>query len=264
MKVTQKIYLLSTLTAIILSCGIAGCKSALAADLTPSSLMANKETKVRDRGAIKFQSGATSATVQGDLPLKDDVDRYTLRAFAGQPANINISSPGQKVLLTIVDPNGNPIVRYQGGVARWSGKLPASGTYIIEAIADGGTSPYNLRVNIQPVNESNPQTYNQGAIQFQPNSTSTTVRGNLVNTNDRDRYTFVASEGQFARININSPERNVVLSLIAPNGEPLLRSNVDSPVWFGALPMSGTYTVYAKAIGGSSPYALNLNIVSRE
>jgi hypothetical protein len=281
MKVNQKMVVLTALLTAILGGAIAGCTSTITTTpipdgSTPAGSTSPGETgssdgstppvaqapgpHTFDRGAIEFQSGATSALIRHYLPANGDIDRYTLEASAGQPANISISSPGEQVLLTIVDPNGNPISRYQSGLARWSGTLPADGTYIVEAVATGGASSYDLRVNIEPNANSNPQTYNQGAIEFQPGAISATVRGNLANTNDSDAYTFVGSEGQPTKITINSPDQKVALILVAPDGDPLLRSVVDSPTWSGKLPMNGTYVIYADALGGPSPYTLNLNI----
>jgi hypothetical protein len=283
MKATQKIVLLTALLAAIGGGAIAGCTSTITTTPLPTGstssdgsvssgatgssdgsppppVASDPGPQTFNRGAIEFQAGATSALIRRYLPATDDIDRYTLQASAGQPANISISSPGQKVLLTIIDPNGNPIVRYQGNISRWSGTLPADGTYIIEAVADGGASSYDLRINIEPTAASNPQTYDQGAIQFQPGAVAATVRGNLATTNDSDRYTFVGTAGQPTRITVDSPDQKVVLAVVAPDGEPLLRSVVGSPVWSGTLPLSGTYLVYADAIEGPSPYTLNLDI----
>ncbi len=107
------------------------------------------KTKDSSSKVIQFQPGSTVSSVEGKLVSKS-LDRYTFEASAGQPGNISISSPNQDVLLTLIDPQGSPIQRYQSGGSTWSGKLPTSGTYIVDVFASGQDSSYALTVSIQP------------------------------------------------------------------------------------------------------------------
>jgi hypothetical protein len=104
---------------------------------------------IDDQKPIQFQPGATTATVEGKLPAKR-IDRYTFAATAGQSTTVSINSPGQDVLLTIVDPQGSPMQRYQSGSPTWSGKLPTDGIYMVDVVATGKASSYTLTVSIQP------------------------------------------------------------------------------------------------------------------
>ncbi|NDJ18696.1 hypothetical protein [Myxacorys almedinensis] len=103
----------------------------------------------RDRGAITFAPGSTSASVEGSLPRRA-IDRYTFIASTGQNGTISIESPDQTVLLTLIDPQGSPIQRYQSGSSSWSGKLSDSGTYIIDVVSTKEASTYTLNISIQP------------------------------------------------------------------------------------------------------------------
>jgi hypothetical protein len=116
----------------------------------PQIAQATPSEGSHDRGQIAFQTGSTSTSVQGNLASKA-IDRFTFTASAGQPATIAIESPNQDVLLTLVDPQGSPIQRYQSGSASWSGKLPTNGTYVVDVIATGSASTYKLNVSIQPL-----------------------------------------------------------------------------------------------------------------
>jgi hypothetical protein len=121
-------------------------ESSAAPSPAPTNSPAESDAKV---GTIKFQPGATTATVEGTVASKQ-IARYTFDASAGQPATIAIASPNQDVLLTLIDPQGNPIQRYQSGGSSWSGKLTRSGTYTIDAFAAGQTSTFSIKVEIQP------------------------------------------------------------------------------------------------------------------
>ncbi|MBW4540500.1 MAG: hypothetical protein KME43_15340 [Myxacorys chilensis ATA2-1-KO14] len=103
----------------------------------------------RDRGQITFPAGSTSTSVDGNLASKA-IDRYTFTASAGQNGTISVESPNQTVLLTLIDPQGSPIQRYQSGASSWSGKLNDNGTYIVDVVATGDASTYKLNVSIQP------------------------------------------------------------------------------------------------------------------
>lgn len=122
------------------------------ASASPSSPVAQATPSTdasRDRGQITFSPGSTSTSIDGNLASKA-IDRYTFVASAGQNGTISIDSPNQTVLLTLIDPQGSPIQRYQSGSSSWSGKLNDSGTYIIDVVATGDASTYKLNVSVQP------------------------------------------------------------------------------------------------------------------
>lgn len=172
MNTTRKIAYLST--SILLSSVLAGYGRTLAAatiaptpnaslvntanSLTSHSLasinsatptvVAQATARIHNRGNIKFLLGQTYAKVDGYL-APQNIDRYRFRATAGQHCNLSVRSPNQQVLLTLIDPNGNPIVRYQSGAADWSGKLPANGTYQLDVVNQSRASSYNLRLSIR-------------------------------------------------------------------------------------------------------------------
>jgi hypothetical protein len=223
---------------------------------------------IRNRGPIQFQPGATSTVVYGYLPYQN-IDRYTFNAAAGQPATIAIGSPDRAVQLTLIDPDGFPMVRAQAGSTYWSGTLPTSGTYRVEAVDSNGASSYNMSLNIQPSynpptppippTPPTPQVRYQGPIQFQPGATSTVVR-NYLPYQDIDRYTFNATGGQSANVSIYSPGRDVLLTIVDPNGNPIVRYQSGASYWSGILPASGNYTVDAVAAQGAAPYSLQLGV----
>jgi hypothetical protein len=98
---------------------------------------------------IQFQSGAISASVDGHLG-GNQTNYYLARASAGQTMEVKIVSPGNSVLLTIYGlDDGIPLVRYVSGAWQWSGVLPATQDYMIEAFATDGATNYTVQVKIQ-------------------------------------------------------------------------------------------------------------------
>jgi hypothetical protein len=105
-------------------------------------------TQIHDRGSIEFLAGGTFASINGHLAAQN-IDRYHFEASAGQSINLYIGSPNAQVLLTLIDPNGNPIVRYQSGATSWVGRLPADGVYQVDVVNQSSASSYNLGLSIR-------------------------------------------------------------------------------------------------------------------
>lgn len=102
---------------------------------------------------IQFDAGAISADVQGQIvPPNSTLNEYVLGAQAGQTMHLKIVSPDSNVWLTVVAPDGSPLVRSVMGLSEWSDVLPATGDYQIHAtlLDTAVTTPvlYTLQVTI--------------------------------------------------------------------------------------------------------------------
>jgi len=98
---------------------------------------------------IKFQPGAISATLQGKV-IERSVNHYLLNAMSGQNMTVNIFSPYSDVFITIYGvQDGIPLVRSVAEATTWSGILPNTQDYMIEAVSVGGTANYTLQVTVQ-------------------------------------------------------------------------------------------------------------------
>ena len=98
---------------------------------------------------IKFAPGGTSAVVEGNVRA-GSIIRYLLRAQAGQTMTVNITSPNMDVLLTIYGlDDGQPLVRSVSGATSWTGTLPATQDYVIDAVSVGGDTSFTLGVTIK-------------------------------------------------------------------------------------------------------------------
>jgi hypothetical protein len=106
---------------------------------------------------VHFTKGASSATLRGTLSGYDTV-RYTVSARAGQTmtvtvggsanANFNVFAPG-------VVPGEGEALGSNDEMRRWSGTLPASGTYVVQVYQmraqarRGEKAPHTLTVAIR-------------------------------------------------------------------------------------------------------------------
>ena len=265
-----------TLVPVVVSGSLAGWSQALAAPINTrpatnsvASTAATSTTPlttgytiaqrsgVNDQGTINFPPGRTSTQVTGFVG-RNQIDRYTFTASAGQPTSINIGSATGQVFLTLVSPGGIPLQRAQAGGAGWSGTLPENGTYTLDVVNAGGGSRYTINLSIRP-GGGGAQVRNRGAIRFAPGNTYTQVNGYLPPQNT-DRYTFTAAAGQPTNLSIGSPTGEVLLTLIDPNGNPIVRYQGGATFWRGSLPASGTYTVDVVNVGRGSEYTLSLGI----
>ncbi len=97
---------------------------------------------------IKFAHGAYSASVDGHVS-GNSVNYYLLRASAGQTMSVAILSPHNDILLTIYGlQDGSPLIRSVSGATTWTGVLPGTQDYMIEAVSVGGASNYTIQVSV--------------------------------------------------------------------------------------------------------------------
>lgn len=100
---------------------------------------------------ISFAPGATSATVQSHLPA-GQIERWVLRALAGQTMTVNTSATQGAVILIIWGgQDGVVLISDHAGATSWSGKLPTTEDYYIDVRSLGiTTANYWLQVTIPP------------------------------------------------------------------------------------------------------------------
>jgi hypothetical protein len=98
---------------------------------------------------IVFSPGAISATLGGSL-ANNQTNFYLLRALAGQTMTDTLNSPHGDVFLTVYGvSDGQPLVRSAMGQTSWSGKLPLTQDYMIEAVNTGGGTSYTLKTVVK-------------------------------------------------------------------------------------------------------------------
>jgi len=203
---------------------------------------------------IQFEPGTTSATVAGYVEERS-VNRYVLRAFAGQTMEVIITSPNNDVLLTIVGADGIPLKRYVDGSAEWRGVLPSTQDYFIEAVSVGAATSYELTVWISPLGPSEPI-----RIQFAPGATSATIEGTL-EPGDLDRYVLRAMRGQMMEVRV-SPASAVAISVQGQDGSLWSVPPSEGTLRIERLPATQDYTITLAAVPstGTTFYTMEVRI----
>jgi hypothetical protein len=95
-------------------------------------------------------------------------------------------------------------------------------------------------------------------IQFAPGAISATVQGNVA-ANVSDDYILSAAAGQTMTVVIESPNSNVLLTIVGADGIPLTNGLMSGATsWQGELPATQDYTI--RAIGALEPAAYSLTV----
>ncbi len=98
---------------------------------------------------IRFAPGGTSTSLKGTV-IGGSLNHYLLKALKGQTMQVSLTSPGTDVLLSIYGmEDGTPLVRSASDATQWSGVLPGSQDYMIQAVSSGATSEYTLDVSVK-------------------------------------------------------------------------------------------------------------------
>ena len=99
---------------------------------------------------ISFASGATSASVQGALPL-NGMDRWIIRVQAGQTMTAKAIPQNGNVMLIVFGVDGDVYQTDHVGSPDFSAQLQTTQDYYIDVRAWGDTAPtYTLQVAIPP------------------------------------------------------------------------------------------------------------------
>jgi hypothetical protein len=92
-------------------------------------------------------SAAGGGTISAGRPVS-----YLLRAKAGQTLSVSVTSPGQAVALSISGlHDGQPLVspNAAGGAATWTGPLPQTQSYLIQAVPLIDSTSFWIQVSLK-------------------------------------------------------------------------------------------------------------------
>jgi hypothetical protein len=186
--------------------------------------------------------------VEGSIAAGGIAD-YVINAMAGQTMMVSLDSPNMNVFLTIYGvEDGRPLVRSMMGQTMWTGTLPGTQDYIIEAVSEGEATNYSLQVVIP------------ARIKFAPGATSASVQGR-VSGGAIVRYLLRAMAGQTMTVVITSPHQDVLLTIWGlTDGQPLVRSVSGATSWTGVLPATQDYVIDAVSVGGNTTYTLETRV----
>ncbi len=207
---------------------------------------------------IRFAAGATSAQVSGQTN-GTNVDTYLLEARAGQQMQALVSSPYGNVYLTVVSPGGTPLARAQAGAQSFNGTLPETGDYTLQISAPVGTATTNYILNVAVTGGQPQPTAQPGSqrIHFAAGATSASVSGQVSGMTYAG-YLLEAQAGQHMQVNIVSSGNPLYLTVVAPDGSPLVRAQAGAQSFDGTLPESGDYTLQVSAPAGTPTTSFTL------
>jgi hypothetical protein len=204
------------------------------------------ETSAPAANRIQFEPGATSVVLSDTLPAQG-VDTYVLSAQAGQKMSVRVSAGEADVRLSVRDGAGD-YLNGQTTLAFWSGTLPQDGDYVIRVTGGETAADYTLQVTIPR------------RIEFAPGTTSATVQGDLAAHESHD-YILRAQEGQTMSVTIDSPQDNVLLTIVGADGVPLVNGLMSGAMsWLGQLPATQDYTLRALAPLEAASYTMEVSI----
>ncbi|MEZ4682640.1 MAG: META domain-containing protein [Caldilineaceae bacterium] len=190
---------------------------------------------------INFGPGETSAAINGSIGERE-TDFYVLSAQEGQIMSVEITSPNNDVLLTVVGADGTPYKRYQNGPPSWTFTLPATQDYYIEAVSVGPATDYTLRVWIEPLNNGG----STERIEFAPGETSANRSGALAEGGTKE-YILTANAGQTMHVQTVGYNAPVEFTVRGPDGGSWTGTAQGSEVYIYTaqfvLPSAGDYTV---------------------
>ena len=179
----------------------------------------------KDVGArIEFPAGQTSAEVFAELAA-GATDSYLVRGQQGQTISVEVTSPNDDVLLSVVGQDGTPLKRYQNGSPSWTGELTATQDYILQAVSVGQATSYTLRISIEPLASPGRE-----RVVFEPGSPSATRSGTLSPGGIKE-YVLSAAAGQRMHIQTVGYTAPVHFILGSPDGQS----------WSGELGASDVY-----------------------
>ena len=221
---------------------------------------------------IVFAPGATAAAVAGYIERVGSEGvvyhrGYLVRARAGQMMEVVVESPNGDVLLNVISADGVPLKRYVDGASRWVGELYATQDYLLQPVATGASTSFSLVVRIPPLTPTpSPQ---PERIVFLPGDTSAIVSGRIErHTTDgvscHAGYLARALARQVMEVVVDSPNGDVLLSIIGEDGVPLKRYVDGASQWRGTLPATQDYFVQPVATGGSTDFTVRIIILSLE
>jgi hypothetical protein len=192
---------------------------------------------------IQFASGTTSESLDGHL-RPDEVERYALRALAGQIMHVRLTSPEESVHLRVEAPSGVPIEGQAEGETFWRGSLPITQDYHILVSSDRAAD-YELSVIVY------------APVVFESGETSATLSGHL-DAHEIDHYTLRARKEQTLNVVVDAPHQ-VGLTIVGADGIPLKRYVDEEMSWRGELPDTQDYFVELNALEATA-YTLTVTL----
>lgn len=198
---------------------------------------------------IRFTSGATQATVKGELPANGS-KVYVLGIAANQFVEMNatIGTMGQGLRFSVVGADG--VVVKPMGEAHIRTVVPSTQDYYVELVSDVGATHYQMSVLIP------------ARISFASGGTSTEIADNL-SVNDARNYVLHALAGQRMAITLLATRGRVRLVISGVDGQVLLNGRVAGNSYDDIVTTTQDYLIAVLAEGETgADYKLEVAILA--
>jgi hypothetical protein len=196
---------------------------------------------------VNFASGTTAITLNGTT-TNGYLFSYGLNCSAGQIMTVNLYAPSSTAYLDIFGITTGLLLSDSVKATNWTGILPQTQDYVIEVVpSDRQEVNYLLTVSVTGT-PGNPSSTG-GNILFAPGTTAAVNQG-TVQPGQVVTYTVEASQAQPMILLVESPNHDVTLGVLYPNGATFLSPANKWTYWQWQLPETGVYTI--QVIGGST------------
>ncbi len=194
---------------------------------------------------VNFAPGATSITLDGTT-TNGYLSSYALDCSAGQTMTASLDVPPSIAFLDIYGVDTGTLLDASAKASSWTGVLPQTEDFVIEVIPTNGVVVnFSLTVSVTSIAGTNPG----GDITIAPVSTAAVMQG-TVQPGQVVTYSLQAVQYQVLIVNIDSPNNDVTLGVIAPDGSMMFNPANKWLNWQVPLHETGPYTI--QVIGGAS------------
>ncbi len=216
---------------------------------------------------LRVAPGETAVSIT-EIVGANGIDRYVVRAVAGQTMAVSVQSPEAIVNIAIVGDDGVPLKRVENEDRFWSGVLHATQDYFVSVVNPRNVRvQYTLTVSFSPLAGGSrpPPTATprpDGAaerIRFETGTTAAMVSGNL-DSGETQRYVLRALAGQTMMVEFYTTAP-ATFSVSGADGQVLRPSGGSAPVWSGLLPSNQDYYITLVPVGGDLEYDLIVSVV---
>ncbi len=208
---------------------------------------------------INFQPGGTVATLQGNL-TPNGIDRYVLRALAGQTMTVNFAPSAENLTLQISGADGSVLASGAAHISTWSGLLTSTQDYFITVLSNAAApAAYTLQVTILPLGFT-PAPDEPRRIAFPPGGTTATIQGATA-TPGQDRFVLRALAGQTMLVSITAPQGPAIVIIYGADGDVLISDHAGATSWSGQLRTTQDYFIDTRSVGNAVvPFTLTVTI----
>lgn len=188
---------------------------------------------------LVMASGATNVSVSGSLSQNERAN-YLVGAASGQYLMAALTSGSRNLYLQVQAPNGSSLLSASQQQTSWQGTLPASGDYLVSAVASGLGGDFNLSVTIPE------------RVTFQQGAVTASLRGQI-GAKETNTYLLRALKGQNMTVTVNAPANDIYLTIYGlDDGQPYVRSVMGQTNFGFDLPTTQDYVIQLVSTHASS------------